>query len=121
MELQRLREARDGHELQAAARIKELRGRLLEAHAQMIRRDDELRQLFNNATDQRIALLIERDNLYAERDALISERDALLAERQALYHRLHSAERRLVVFRSSPLGLAYRALRKLLPWGGRRD
>jgi hypothetical protein len=116
MESQRLRESLDGHKLQAAARINELRGRLLEAHAQMIRRDDELRQLFGAATDQRIALLIERDRLSAERDAL-------LAERQALYHRLHSAERRLGVFRSSPLGLAYRALRKLLPvpWGGPRD
>jgi hypothetical protein len=121
MELQRLPESLDGRELQAAARISELRGRLLEVHAQMIRRDDELRQLFGAATDQRIALLIERDRLSAERDVLISERDALLAERQVLYHRLHSAERRLGVFRSSPLGLAYRVVRKLVPWGGARD
>jgi hypothetical protein len=76
-----------GQEQRMAERIKELRAQLLDAHAEMIRRDDEIR-------------------------------NTLLAERDALYLSLRSAEVRLNRFRNSPLGLAFRALRKLSPRRG---
>jgi hypothetical protein len=88
-----------GHEQRMASRISELRRRLLEAHDQLIRRDDELRQICGDAIYQRHDLLIERA--------------ALLNERDALRSRLHGAEARLNRFRASPLGRAYRGLRKL--------
>jgi hypothetical protein len=110
-----------GHEQRMAGRIKDLRARLLEAHAQMIRRDDEIRKTFGDAIYLRNALLIERDVLIGQRDALVAERtslvaerDALLEERHALARSLKSAEFRLNLLRSSPLGLAYRAFRKLV-------
>jgi SAM-dependent methyltransferase len=108
-----------GHENRMAERIKGLRTRLLEAHAEMIRRDDEIRNTFGDALFERNALLIERDDLIGRRDALVDERSVLIAERDALESSLRSAMLRLNLFRSSPLGLAYRAIRKLVPrrWG----
>jgi hypothetical protein len=90
-----------GHEQCTAARISELRRRLLEAHDQLVRRDDELRQICGDAIYQRHDLLIERVTLLKERDALLS--------------RLQGAESRLNRLRASPLGRAYRAVRKLFP------
>jgi hypothetical protein len=87
-----------GHEQRMAARIGALRGRLIEAHDQLIRRDDELRQTFGDAIYQRHDLLLERA--------------ALLKERDALQSRLQGAESRLDQIRASPLGRAYRGLRK---------
>jgi hypothetical protein len=110
-----------GHEQRMAARIRELRARLLEAHSQMIRGDDEMRKTFGNAIDERNALLIERDVLAGQRDALVAERadrDALLEERRKLQDALRSAERRLDFLRKSPLGLVYRAFRRLFPHRG---
>jgi hypothetical protein len=82
-----------GHEQRMAERIKDLRAQLLDAHAEMIRRDDEIR------------------------NTLLIERNALIAERDALYLSLRSAELRLSRFRNSPLGLAFRALRRLTRGG----
>ena len=110
-----------GHEQRMAGRISELRSRLLEAHAQMIQRDDEIRKTFGDALYQRNALLIERDALAGQRDALVAERDALVVERRALRDALHLAARRLDILRRSPIGLAYRAYRKLFPPRGGRQ
>jgi hypothetical protein len=84
-----------------AARINDLRAKLLDAHARMIERDDEYRRTFDAALSLHTALR--------------NERDALLEERRALRQTLDSAERRLNLFRSSPLGRAYRGLRRLMP------
>jgi hypothetical protein len=107
-----------GHEQRMAARIQELRTRLLEAHAQSIRRDDEIRKTFGDAIYERNALLIERDALAGLRDAQAAERAAWLEERRALQDSLLSAQHRLELLRMSPLGLAYRAYRKLVPRRG---
>jgi hypothetical protein len=117
-----------------AMRIKDLRARLLGAHAEIVRRDDETRATFGYVIDHRNALLIERDNLIhqrasllADRDALYSEREALLAEREglragqdalrverdALLGRLHALGQRFDRISRSPMGLLYRALCKL--------
>jgi predicted nucleic acid-binding Zn-ribbon protein len=103
-------------------RIKDLRAQLLDAHARMIRRDDEIRKTVGDALGQRNALLIERDALIGQRDALVAqlnalndERAAWLDERAALSRSLRHAEARLNLLRKSPLGLAYRALRRLVP------
>jgi hypothetical protein len=116
-----------GHERRMAGRIKDLRTRLLDAHAEMIRRDDEIRRTFGDAIFLRNALLIERDALLNQRDALLNqrdallgERDALLGERDALSRSLHAVGQRLDRFRRSPLGLAYRVLSKLSPRRGTR-
>jgi hypothetical protein len=101
-----------------ADRIKDLRAQLLDAHAEMARRDDEIRTTFGDAIFHRNALLIERDALIGQRDALVAERSTLLAEYEALDASLRSANARLNLFRMSPLGLAYRAVRKLVPGGG---
>jgi hypothetical protein len=84
-----------------AARINDLRAKLLEAHARMIERDHEFRRTFDAAL--------------ALHTALRNERDALLEERRALRQSLDFAEQRLNLFRSSPLGRAYRGLRRLMP------
>ena len=113
-------EVLSGNEKRMAERNHDLRARLLAAHAEMIRRDDEIRKTFGDAIYHRNVLLIERDTLIAQREALLAERTALVAERTvlleeraALSRSLQSANLRLNVFRMSPLGLAYRALRKL--------
>jgi hypothetical protein len=90
-----------GQEQRLASRNRELRRRLLETHAQLATRDDELRQTFGDAIYQRHDLLIERV--------------ALLKEREALQGRLDAAESRLNRLRASPLGRVYRAFRKLFP------
>jgi len=120
-------EVLSGHESRMAARIKDLRTQLLDAHAEMIRRDDEIRTSFGDAIFERNALLIERDALIDQRDALVAERSVLIAEQSALRgerdeleNSLRSAIRRLNLFRLSPLGLAYRAFRKLVPSKGGR-
>jgi SAM-dependent methyltransferase len=107
-----------GNERRMAERIKDLRGQLLDAHAEMIRRDDEIRTTFGDAIFHRNALLIERDALIGQREALLAERSALLAQCEAMNLALRSANLRLNFFRMSPLGLAYRALRKLARGGG---
>ena len=56
--------------------------RLLEAHAQLIRRDDEIRKMFGDAIYQRNALLIERDTLTGQRDSLLAQRGDWLEERR---------------------------------------
>jgi SAM-dependent methyltransferase len=107
-----------GQERRMSERIKDLRAQLLNAHAEMIRRDDEIRTTFGDAIFHRNALLIERDDLIGQRDALIAERSTWREERGALYRSLRSAEIRLGLIRMSPLGLAYRAIRKLVPRRG---
>jgi hypothetical protein len=97
-----------------AARLQELRTRLLEAHAQSIRRDDEIRKTFCDAIFQRNALYIERDTLTGQRDSLLAQRGEWIEERRAFEEALHSAQVRLDLFRRGPLGLAYRVLRKLV-------
>lgn len=104
-----------GHEQKMAGRIKDLRAHLLDAHAQMIRRDDEIRKTFGDAIYLRNALLIERDALVAERAAWLVERSGLIEEGAALRHSLEAAEARLNRLRSSPIGLAYRAFRRWIP------
>jgi SAM-dependent methyltransferase len=125
-------EVLSGQERRMSERIKELRARLLDAHAEMTRRDEEIWTTFGDAIFLRNALLIERDDLTVQRDALVVQRDALVVqrdalvaerstlheERGALYRSLHSAEIRLGLFRMSPLGLVYRAIRKLVPRRG---
>jgi hypothetical protein len=110
-----------GHEQRMADRIRALRRHLLETHRQLIHRDDELRETYGHAIEQHHALVITRDRLAAERNSLRAERDALCAERtglveeqRALYQSLNSAQRRLDLLRASPLGLVYRAIRRLL-------
>jgi hypothetical protein len=109
-----------GQEQRMAARIQELRSRLLDTHAQSIHRDDEIRKTFGDAIYQRNALYIERDTLAGQRDALLAEREIWVAERRALQDALHSAQGRLDRLRRSPVGLVYRVLRKLILRGGRR-
>jgi CheY-like chemotaxis protein len=109
-----------GQERRMADRIKDLRARLLDAHAEMIRRDDELRRTFGDASALRNMLLVERDSLIVQRQALLAERDALAAERDALALSVRAAELRLNIFRASPLGLAYRAIRGLIRRRGGR-
>jgi hypothetical protein len=87
-----------GREKVLAERITDLRAQLLAAHAQMIERDDEIRKTFGEALHLRNALLVERDSLA-----------------QAL----RSAEARLDIFRRSPFGRVYRAIRRLMSKQGR--
>jgi hypothetical protein len=87
-----------GREKVLAERITDLRAQLLAAHAQMIERDDEIRKTFGEALHLRNALLVERDSLA-----------------QAL----RSAEARLNIFRRSPFGRVYRAIRRLMSKQGR--
>jgi uncharacterized protein (DUF3084 family) len=125
-----------GREAMMAERVKDLRAQLLDAHAQMIRRDDETRKTYGDAICLRNALLIERDTLIGQRDALIQgrtaliqeraaliqeraeliqERTELIGERDALGRALRHAESRLNLVRKSPLGLAFRAIRWVMP------
>jgi hypothetical protein len=97
-----------GHGRRLSMRVDELRARLLEAHTEMIRRDDQLRLEFGGAVDQRNTLLIERETLVAQRDALLEQCRALTAS-------LEAARRRLEFVRRSPLGIAYRAFRRCWP------
>jgi hypothetical protein len=121
-----------GHEKRLEERIKDLRRKLLAAHAQLIQRDDEIRNTYGDIIGHRNALLIEREVLFREREELIrqsdtlrAERDFLRAECDSLAQSLRSAVARLNILRWSPPGLVYRMIRKLMSLradrtGGRR-
>ncbi len=60
------------HQQRLNERVDTLRTRLLEAHAELVRRDDEIYKTFGDAIALRNALLIERDGLLIERATLCS-------------------------------------------------